>query len=435
MSAFPRRPSIAVLIALLCPVVCLAPIVARADQPKPATVTSSQSATVDLAKLFDAVVETTERHFYDTQRLARLNWLKQAEAVRSSVVKAATRDDGVRQINALLGKLGISHTALFTPDDYEYYILLDIVGPGRDAGNFLSRVFWGSDPYYPGIGVFTKSVDGRHFVDGAMEGSPAASAGIGYGDEIISVDGSPYSPIAAFRDKIGHSVDIALRRKSGAEPLHLRVPVVAITPGKAFSMATAASARVIEANGKRIGYVHVWSTHDSGGLRTALEALPKQPALDSLIVDMRGRVGGTMEIADDYLSILSGGANPYWGRTKILSRFKEEESRPSFRGRAALLIDEHTRSAGEIMAYGFKRSGFGPVIGVRSAGAVSSGQTCIMPGDFLLYLAGSRIEFDGKSLEGVGVVPDRIVERPLPYANGADPVLGVATSLLSGGAG
>jgi len=77
----------------------------------------------------------------------------------------------------------------------------------------------------------------------------------------------------------------------------------------------------------------------------------------------------------------------------------------------------------------------GPVIGAPSAGAVTSGQTFIMPGDFLLYLAGSRIEFDGASLEGVGVAPNHVVERPLPYAKGADPVLDAATALLTESAG
>src|SRR5262249_57548291 len=60
---------------------------------------------------------------------------------------------------------------------------------------------------------------------------------------------------------------------------------------------------------------------------------------------------------------------------------------PPFRGRSALLIDQHTRSAAEYVAYGFKRGGFGPLLGTTTAGAVVSGALSVMPGDLLLYVA------------------------------------------------
>jgi hypothetical protein len=47
------------------------------------------------------------------------------------------------------------------------------------------------------------------------------------------------------------------------------------------------------------------------------------------------------------------------------------------------------------------------------------------------YVAAVRHEFDRQLLEGVGVIPDHRVERPLPYASGADPVLDTALDLLA----
>jgi hypothetical protein len=47
-------------------------------------------------------------------------------------------------------------------------------------------------------------------------------------------------------------------------------------------------------------------------------------------------------------------------------------------------------------------------------------------------VASSGLVFEkGQRLEGVGVSPDHRVERPLPYANGADPVLDAALELLT----
>ena len=150
---------------------------------------------------------------------------------------------------------------------------------------------------------------------------------------------------------------------------------------------------------------------------------------------MRGRVGGRFDVAKEYLDIIAGSTGSYWGENHVIRHPDRartvQPQNPSFRGRSVLLTNHHTRSAAEIMALGFKRSAFGPVIGAPTAGAVSSGRTIVMPGDLLLYVAVAGHNFDGKPLERVGVTPDMPVERPLPYAAGADPVLDAAVEHLS----
>jgi len=425
---------------------------------------------LDRAKLFDAVVEKIEQKFFDVKRLKETDWRARAQAARPSVLAAPTTDDAVRQINALLAELKTSHTGLFTPDDYFYPMVLDVVG--LHDSDLIQRRFWGAGPYYPGTGAFTHVVGGRHFIDAVLEGSPAERAGLRYGDEILAVDGAPYSSIAAFRGKIGTNVDLTIRRHAGDEPQQVSVEVVPLHPVKAFGEATAASARVIERGGKRIGYIHIWASAETGSFRAALRKLevrngpPERfgttgikvlidagpsggsaaapapasktasetpPAVDFLVVDMRGKIGGNVGVISQLLETLDArsywGGDFWWGRPGDFAG----RTRPgiSYRGRAALLINGDTRSAAEVMAYGFKRSGFGPLIGTNTAGAVSSGGAFAMPGDLLLYVAVSGGEIDGKRLEGVGVAPDVQVDRPLPYANGADPVLEAALDLLA----
>src|SRR5712671_2970251 len=111
---------------------------------------------VDLEKLYDAVVETIDKRFYDEGILKTLDWRARAQTLRPSVLSSATPQDAVRQIKELLSELKTSHTGLFTPDDYEYYIFLDIVGIGPEVTGLMSRRFWGTGPYYPGIGAFTR---------------------------------------------------------------------------------------------------------------------------------------------------------------------------------------------------------------------------------------------------------------------------------------
>jgi carboxyl-terminal processing protease len=421
---------------------------------------------VDLAKLYDAVVDTIEQKFFDEALLKRLDWRERAKAFRPTVLSAATAEDAFRQINALLSELKTSHTALFAPDDYEYYVLLDVLGPDPSLTDLMSRRFWGSGPYFPGIGIFTREIDGLHFVDGVLEGSPADRAGLKYGDEVLTVDAMPYSPVAAFRGKIGTTVELKIRRDFNATPQSLEVSVIPIRPTSAFAAATAASARIIEQNGSRIGYVHIWSSNEPNTFKAALakfeprnivqdrlrtwgvsippntmrsvvEDAPKP--LDFLIVDIRGRVGGNTAVAGQYLELLDAREKPYWGNSRTIVRSNSRlqtglgnsPQNPPFRGRSTLLIDHQTRSAAEFMAYGYKRGAFGPLIGTTTAGAASSGALFAMPADLLLYVAVAGHELNGERLEGVGVTPDHRVERPLRYAAGADPVLDAAVDLLA----
>jgi carboxyl-terminal processing protease len=470
-----RRPhwrAMLALLAILFSPVIGTPHIAGAAERAPAMAAEPHSSwtNVDIAKLYDAVVETIEKNFFDDVRLQEIAWRARADALRPAVLAASSAEDAIRQIKALLAELETSHTGLFTPDEYFYYFLLDIV-PIYDS-DLMKQRFWAGGPYYPGTGAFTRLIDGRHFVDGILEGSPADRAGLKYGDEILTVDGAPYSPIAAFRGKIDMTVELAIRRHADAQPQRLKVLVIPIRPGLAFAHATAASVRVIARDNVQIGYVHVWSSHDAKPMRAALSTLEpywertakvvtertrrrraafettlpseeedlEQP-LDFLIVDMRGRIGGNAGVAHQYLELLDARQRSYWGNSRAQGRSSERpatamvsaarQSNPPFRGRSALLIDHNTRSAAEIMALGYQRSAFGPVIGTPTAGAGTSGGLFAMPGDLLLYVATSGVEFEGGlRLESVGVKPDHQVERPLPYAAGADPVLDAAVDIL-----
>ena len=87
-----------------------------------------------------------------------------------------------------------------------------------------------------------------------------------------------------------------------------------------------------------------------------------------------------------------------------------------------MLVNEGSRSAKEILAYGFQQYDIGPVVGTTTAGAVTAGRAFLMPDKSLLYVAVADVYLDETvRLEGVGVTPDVVVPAPLPYTQGADP--------------
>ncbi len=445
-SALPRphRPSgwrlvRAVAAAMLVAAFHAAPLAA---EQLPRAATEAASTSQDFGRILDAVTETIQKSFWDKQRLAAVDWPKLAAEARKDIPAAPNLEEAARRVNALLGKLQMSHTGFLTPDDVDYYILLSVFGGAGIPPDQFDGMFWGAGVTYAGIGHFSARIDGRDFIDLLLEGSPAARAGLKIGDELVAVDGAPHHQVRSFRGKIGHEVHVTVRRARDGPTETIPVKVMAIAPLHAFREATMASARVIEREGRRIGYVHVWaSVGDESGnaLQSALQKLgvnvrPERsrrsagqqqapPPLDGLVVDMRGKIGGTATTATRYLDLLDP-------RGPLLGSREKERASTSVRGRTAVLIDHHTRSTAALFVHAYKREKQGPLIGTRTAGAVSAARAFAMPGGNLLYVAVSGLEVDGDVLEGPGVAPDIEVARPLPYAQGADPVLDAALGAI-----
>jgi len=303
----------------------------------------------------------------------------------------------------MLSELHASHTHYYTPDEPEYYQLAGIFtrALGRQG---LQRVFPGGHISYPGIGILSRmSATGGALVTGVIDGTPAQQAGLIVGDPIIAADGAPFRPVQSFRGKAGDQVKLEVQRAGS----HLQVPVkpVDIEPNKMFLDGLKASARIFEANGRRIGYVHVWC-YAGYAYQRAVEELLTEGVLkdaDALIWDLRDGWGGAVP---EYLDLFNTRA-PIM---HVVNRGGEREfENVKWRKPVAMLVNGGTRSGKEVLAYGFKKYGLGEVIGTRTEGAVLAA-TAFLIGRGLLLLAVEDVLVDGERLEGVGVAPTIEVE-------------------------
>jgi carboxyl-terminal processing protease len=375
---------------------------------------------------FDQVWELVRDRFYDSH-LNGLDWQEQRARFRPDAASARSREDAAVVINAMLAKLGASHTHFYTPEDPAYYQLADIfVGALEHRG--LDRVFPRGDVSYPGVGVFTAADDqGRTFVTGVIEGAPAHAAGVLLGDEIVSADGSPFRPVGSFHGKVGSPVSLEMRRASGAAPIAIAVSPADLHPNEMFLRGLKASARVIVADKARIGYVHVWS-YASHRMQSALEDLISDGPLkdaDALVWDLRGGWGGAQP---EYLDLF----NPRAPTMQIKGRNGETGFVDvKWRKPVAALINEGTRSGKEVLAYGFKEYRLGELIGHRTEGAVLAATAFLIGDDGLLLLAVEDVLVDGQRLEGVGVTPTIEVPFDSRYAAGSDPQLDRAVQVLA----
>ena len=398
-----RLSAVLAFLVLVTPVQAEAP----ADISKPA---QQESHRLEPGEFLDHARQIVIDNFYNPSGLAAFETMLTSE--RQSVHSLA---DAEATIMRALPVLKASHTARYTPDQIEYYELMDVFRPaGTDRRGHT--IVPGGSVDYAGIGMVARKIDDRLFIAQIYHGSTAQRAGLQIGDEIVAVDGKPYQPIASFKDRAGQSVTVSIRRTADAAPVDIAVPVVWIQPNASLREAIRSSARTIERDGQRIGYLRVW-TYAAGGMHSLLTEVIASETLrnaDGLVLDLRSRWGGSASEAADL----------FLGRSRnmtIVDRNGQEKVVVArWRKPLVAIIDQGTRSSMEIFAQALQQAGV-PLIGSHSAGAVLAGRGFLLKDNSLLVLAVNDVKIDGRRLENVGVSPDIDVPYDIRYSAGADP--------------
>lgn len=375
---------------------------------------------------FDAAWQLAGEHFFDPE-MNGVDWDAARERHRPEAAAARTDRELSRIINAMLGELRTSHTGHYTPEDVEYYHLLDIMGRAWGNAGLVERRF-PEGIRYEGIEAWLQSGEGEMLITSIWPGGNAERAGLRTGDVITAVDGRPPAPITSFRGFAGERVEISFLRSEEALTDTAVLEVTWIHPKSALLHAQRASVRIIEHDGQRIGYIQVLSYAGQQYQDHVLEAIFGAGHLsdaDALILDIRGGWGGaTPSYLDPFLP----------GPTMMLRGRDGRESMVLNRWRKpiAMLTDEGTRSGKEILAFGLREHNpRGVLIGERTAGAVVAGRLFALPGGSVMYLALADVEVDGTRLEGSGVEPDIHVPFERRFAAGADPQLDRAVAMLA----
>jgi len=396
---------------------------AQTDAAQSPTPPAAATGTETQLTVFDEIWQTVRDHFYDPT-LRSLDWAAVGEKYRL-LAAAASDEERSAVFNRMLAELAASHTGHYTPADPAYYQLLDIFsGAFRRA---LRQVFPNGQVTYPGIGIFTRRIGDKTFISGVLDGLPAAKAGLRVGDELLAADGSPYQPIRSFTTKVNQEVTLQVRRSLDGPPQDIVVVPEQLKPNEAFLQAMQASARIINADGVKIGYIHVWS-YAGAQYQRLLEREIFSGTLkeaEALVVDLRDGWGGAQA---QYL-------DPFTAQGPTVTMVDRDGdvsvSNVKWRKPVVMLVNDGTRSGKEILAYGFKKYGLGEVIGTRTAGAVLAGRAFLLSDGSLLLLAVADVRVDGQRLEGLGVTPTIEVPFAVEYAQGKDPQLERAIEILS----
>jgi carboxyl-terminal processing protease len=265
---------------------------------------------------------------------------------------------------------------------------------------------------YDGLGVEVLSGEGVIQVMGAMPDSPAAAAGLRSGDYITHIDGT-----AVDRNNLDQSVR-KLRGRPGT-----RVQLTVTRDGDE-------SPRMVELTRARIrlssvrsewleqgyGYLHIAQCQQEtvGEMRRRLSEMERrQGPLRGLVLDLRGNPGGTLDSAVAVSDLFLSGGRIVSVDGRIAETKLSYDARPGQPYEAlplAVLIDEGTASAAEIIAAALQAHNRALVLGRRSYGKGSVQNVFALDGEHAVRLTTARyFTADGRSIQADGVHPDIVL--------------------------
>jgi carboxyl-terminal processing protease len=269
---------------------------------------------------------------------------------------------------------------------------------------------------YAGIGVEVEpGKDGVTIVK-RMPNSPAEHAGIQTGDIIVRIDAVPVDPadldaaIARMRGPDGSAIHLTIRREGSPSLLEFTVQ-------RAEVRLQSVAAEMLTTD---YGYLRITSFTDTTAdeVERAVARLERRNAvrLKGLVIDLRNNPGGVLDsavqVADDFLD--RGVIVSAEGRTRE-ARFRMQ-AKPGDITRGAtlvLLVNGGSASASEILAAALHDNHRATLIGRRTYGK-GSVQT-IMPlsdGQALKITTSRYFTPAGTSINGIGIVPDTVLDGP-----------------------
>ena len=281
---------------------------------------------------------------------------------------------------------------------------------------------------FGGIGTEVTQKDSDFIVLAPLPGSPAEKAGIRPGDRILQVDGEPTTGltllelISRIRGPKGTAVRLLIQPEGEASPVAVEVVREEISD-KSVTLTQKDRVAVI-----RIASV---SSQTPQELKDALTQLP--PETTALVLDLRSNPGGLLdeaiEVAGQFLEKDAVVAYEVDSRGEKTA-FKAPGGGLALQYPLAVLVNNFTASAGEVLAAALRDNKGAPLFGSRTFGKGSVGVLQPLSDGSALIVTTSRwVSPLGLAIEGQGLEPDYAIE-PASGNEGSDPVLEAALKYL-----
>jgi carboxyl-terminal processing protease len=324
--------------------------------------------------------------------------------VKSRWDTAGKLDDGMLAracIEGILGSLDDAHTHFLPPAAL------------KDMNDETHGTFGG-------VGIVVAAKDGHLTVIAPMEGTPGEKAGILAGDWILAIDGRPTDGLSlseavkAMRGDPDTEIELTLRRGEGA-PWKVKLTraniAIRYTKREVLKVPTAGGGSI------KIGYLRITSFMSEKLDEDVAKALDELDAegVTGLVLDLRNNPGGLLTeavaIADMWVPA-NGLIVETRGRIAAASKDALATDGPKRRREPiAILVNEGSASASEILAGTLREHGLAVLVGERTFGKGSVQRVITLdPFESALALTVATYHFkSGFTPHKKGLIPDVVV--------------------------
>jgi carboxyl-terminal processing protease len=268
---------------------------------------------------------------------------------------------------------------------------------------------------FGGLGIEISVKDGQLIVVAPIEDTPAYSAGIKAGDKIMLIEGDStdglevMDAVHKLRGEPGSKVTISIQRGSNPDykDYTLTRAVIKIETARFNTI------------GEDVGYIRIneFMGDASDIVEKGLDEFKKQK-IKKLVIDLRDNPGGLLDqavqISDLFLPKDSMIVYTQ-GRAKTKGVEFKSEKGEKFKGDIVVMINRGSASASEILSGALQDNNRAIILGTQSFGK-GSVQTIIPLSDksALRLTTAKYMTPSGKSIHGVGITPDVVMEESVP---------------------
>ena len=398
-------------------------------------------------KIYARVCELVERKHFDPG-MNGANWQELSESRKDKILRSSTDEEFEKQIQELLNELKTSHTG------FRHSKSPNIPGRHAIAATFMRCDFDG---------------DQRWMFQDVHEGGPAHVAGLRPGDILLQVRNRELKPPEPPIFPVGDDSQYVIQKPDGKRIMGtLNVP----SPRSKSHPVIVPKAVLCSQLPDRIGWLKVTMFPGAVGIDLAHmldTAIAHLKDSTRLIVDLRGNTGGgigglrlmsylTPGKKEVGYSLTRARKEKGYAREK-LPRFARIPAHKAtllwlalrygfidksilvvteglgtqrFQGRVVILVNEHTSSAGEMLAAFAEENQLATIVGTKTPGRLLSGRTFRVGSGYILGLpVAAYLTWEGRLIEGKGVIPTVPVEmKPEQLLGGEDPQMQKALEVV-----
>src|SRR5437660_1993753 len=398
-------------------------------------------------KIYSRVSELVTRKHFDPG-MNGANWEELSQGRKDQILRSSTDEEFEKQIQDLLAELKTSHTG------FRHSKSAKIPGRHAIAATFMRHKLDGEE---------------RWMFQDVHEGGPAHAVGLRPGDILLQVRNKELKPPEPPIFPVGDDSQYAVQKPDGKQVVGtLQVP----NPRSKNHPVIVPKAVLCSQLPDGIGWLKVTMFPGAVGidlakmLDTAFDHLKESTRL---IVDLRGNTGGGIG-GLRLMSYLTPGKKevgysltrarkekgyareklPRFGRIpshkatllwpalrygfidKSILVVTEGLGPQRFHGRVVILVNEHTSSAGEMVAAFAQENSLAAIIGTKTPGRLLSGSAFKAGFGYVVGLPiAAYLTWEGRLIEGKGVAPGVNVEmNPQQLLAGEDPQMNRALEVV-----